>query len=283
MVAGIGPNPSSWQSSVATGLADGSADRPRFAVVTGGTDGIGKATARSLLARGWTVLVIGRSEARCEATVVELDASAPTPGCVQAVVADLSRMADVRRAAQEIEARIPEALDLLVLNANAITGHRVLTTDGFESNFALGYLGRALLSWALQDLMCRSRDSQVLSVVGLNLDRVDPIDPMPTRGFSSMAALGRWQWAAAMFCREWNHRLPSVAMNTFMPGLVRTKILNNEPQPMRLVVQIANFVMGISTRRSGDELVTVVETVQAVGYRDTHFYENATAWPTHPW
>ena len=38
------------------------------AIITGSTDGIGKATARRLLRDGWEVVVTGRGRARCEAT-----------------------------------------------------------------------------------------------------------------------------------------------------------------------------------------------------------------------
>jgi hypothetical protein len=37
-----------------------------------------------------------------------------------------------------------------------------------------------------------------------------------------------------------------------MPGLVTTKILANEPQPLRLFVQMAAALMGVSVDRSGE-------------------------------
>jgi hypothetical protein len=85
-----------------------------------------------------------------------------------------------------------------------------------------------------------------------------------------MKALGRWQWAVQLFAREWN-RLTKVPMNTFMPGLVKTKILANEPQPMRLFVNIAKFVMGVPVERSGAEVVSAVKQVTKGGHRDGYF------------
>ena len=69
----------------------------RVALITGGTDGIGKATAKRLLAEGWEVVVVGRSPARCETTTAELGASGAHER-VSALVADLSLLADTRRA-----------------------------------------------------------------------------------------------------------------------------------------------------------------------------------------
>ena len=109
-------------------------------------------------------------------------------------------------------------------------------------------------------------------MVGLNLLRLDFDDPSSARGFSSMKALGRWQWAMQVFAREWNRRSP-VAMNIYMPGLVKTKILANEPQPMRLFVQIANVIMGVPVLRAGQELYTVIEDIRTQNRRDSTTHE----------
>lgn len=239
------------------------------ALITGATDGVGNATARCLVEQGWTVVITGRSRARCEATVAELRGLAPAAEA-SALVGDLSSMGEVRRLAAEFLASHAR-LDLLVLNANSITQQHARTRDGFEANLAIGYLGRVLLLWALEGVLRRTPGAQVLTVVGLNLERLDLDDPSTATGFSSMKALGRWQWAMQVFAREWNRRVPEVAMNVYMPGLVRTKILANEPQPMRLVVQLANFFIGIPVERSGAEVAAVVRDVQQHARRDAYF------------
>jgi NAD(P)-dependent dehydrogenase (short-subunit alcohol dehydrogenase family) len=240
----------------------------RVALITGGTDGIGKATARVLLRGGWRVVVTGRNPGKCEATVAELEAAVPG-AAVSALVGDLGRMADVARVAAEFRAR-NDRLDALLLNANTITQTHTMTPDGFEANLALGYLGRALLAWHLEDRLGQTPGAQVLTVVGLNLQRLDFDAPSTAAGFSSMKALGRWQWAMQVFARAWN--APSATpMNVYMPGLVRTKILAEEPQPMRLIVQIANLLVGVRVDRAGKELAGVVERVATSGARDAYF------------
>lgn len=240
----------------------------RTALITGGTDGIGKATAASLLRDGWTVVITGRNAERCADTVRQL--SAAQPGAqVSALTGDLLLMSDVAALARDFTAA-HQRLDLLCLNANAITQRHTLTADGFEANLAIGFFGRALLALALEPLLQRTAGAQVLSVVGLNLDRLDFDEPSTSRGFSSMKALGRWQWAMQLFTREWT-RLGKVTFNTYMPGLVRTKILANEPQPMRLFVQLANVFMGVPVSRSGDEVLAAVRDVTQHDRRDGYF------------
>jgi NAD(P)-dependent dehydrogenase (short-subunit alcohol dehydrogenase family) len=167
--------------------------------------------------------------------------------------------------------RSHQRLDVLLLNANAITQTHKVTPDGFESNLAVGFVGRALLSLRLRPLLERTPNAMVLGVVGLNLDRLDLEAPAAAPGFSGMRALGWWQWAAQVFSREWNRRVPGVPSNTYMPGLVRTKILANEPQPMRLLVQVVQVFMGIPVERGGEELVTAVEDARHHQRRDVYY------------
>lgn len=242
----------------------------KVVLITGSTDGIGRATARRLAADGWRVGIVGRNPERCAATLAEIG------GESRSFVADLSRMPDVRRLADEV-GQAYERLDALVLNANTITQTRMLTPEGFEANLAIGYLGRALLSLTLQPLLQRE-GGQVLSVVGLDHQRLDLDDPHLANGFTARKGLMRWQWAAQVFVREWNQRGLPVA-STFMPGLVRTKILANEPQPMRAFVQLANLVIGIPVERSAEEVATVLDRVAREGLRDGYFARTKLAPP----
>src|SRR4051794_2733784 len=79
----------------ASGLMAGKA-----VLVTGGTGGIGKATALGLATMGAHVAITGRNAARAESAAREISAAAG--GQVDLFIADLSSQAQVRRLAGEV-------------------------------------------------------------------------------------------------------------------------------------------------------------------------------------
>jgi NAD(P)-dependent dehydrogenase (short-subunit alcohol dehydrogenase family) len=239
------------------------------ALVTGGTDGIGKATAKRLLTDHWEVVIIGRDPVRCENAVAELK-DATGNFSVSALTADLSLLGQTRRACDEFAAG-HDSLDFLFLNANAISQRRTLTIEGFESNLALGFLSRALMAQRMEGLLSVTPGSQILSVVGLNKERLDFDDPSMERKFSGIEALGRWQWAVQMYSREFNRR-SSVPMNIYMPGIVKTKILDSEPNlAMRMAIKAVYAVRAVSTEESAGYVYGVMRDVQENQRRDAYY------------
>jgi NAD(P)-dependent dehydrogenase (short-subunit alcohol dehydrogenase family) len=125
-------------------------------VITGGTDGIGRGLAAEYLKRGAEVLVIGTSTAK--------GAAFTGAGGKRAhfLAADLSLVSENRRLAGHLAARFP-AIDVLVLGARYHHPDRVLTPEGLESNFALFYLSRFLLSHGLASSLARAEHPVVLN------------------------------------------------------------------------------------------------------------------------
>jgi NAD(P)-dependent dehydrogenase (short-subunit alcohol dehydrogenase family) len=98
------------------GMGDPTPLRGRTALVTGGTTGIGRATARLLARRGVRVMIFGRSDDHLEQAIADIGGE----GEVHGTLADVSRPADVRRVFEEVDSRLGD-LDILVDNA-AVSG-----------------------------------------------------------------------------------------------------------------------------------------------------------------
>ncbi|WP_433892846.1 SDR family NAD(P)-dependent oxidoreductase [Streptomyces sp. CA-111067] len=157
----------------------------RNVVISGGTDGIGRALAASCLSRGDDVLVIGRDPAK---------GAVFTAGGARArfVRADLSLVAENRRAIAEIESVFP-AVDALVLCARHYRSQRRVTTEGFEETFALFYLSRYLLGHGLTHLLEKAGRPVIMNVAGpahaTGAVRWDDLEL--ARGYHGGAALGQ--------------------------------------------------------------------------------------------
>jgi NAD(P)-dependent dehydrogenase (short-subunit alcohol dehydrogenase family) len=86
----------------------------RTVLVTGGTGGIGRATALGLAAMGAHLAITGRDRGRAESAAREIRAAGG--GQVDVFVADLSAQSEVRALADEALRRLPR-IDVLVNNA----------------------------------------------------------------------------------------------------------------------------------------------------------------------
>ena len=82
-------------------------------LVTGGTGGIGRATAMGLAAMGAHLAITGRDRGRTEGAAREIRAAGG--GQVDVFVADLSSQSEVRRLADEVLQTYPR-IDVLVNN-----------------------------------------------------------------------------------------------------------------------------------------------------------------------
>ena len=131
-------------------------------LITGGTSGIGKATAVALAAMGANVVVVGRNQERGEAAVGEIRARSHSES-VELMLADLSVQAEVRGLAEEFQGR-HDRLDVLVNNAGLVQSKRTETADGIETTLAINHLAPFLLTNLLLGRLEKSAPSRVITV-----------------------------------------------------------------------------------------------------------------------
>jgi NAD(P)-dependent dehydrogenase (short-subunit alcohol dehydrogenase family) len=134
-------------------------------LVTGATDGLGRALAGELVQAGDTVLIHGRDPRRGEAAMEET-------GAAQLFLADFARLDDVRALTEALP-----PIDILVNNAGIGFGDRVESEDGLELTFQVNYLAGYLLAREL-------RPPRVVNVASAGQAPIDFDDPMLTRGYS---------------------------------------------------------------------------------------------------
>jgi retinol dehydrogenase 14 len=195
----------------------------RTALVTGGTGGIGRATALGLAAMGAHVAIVGRDRVRTEDAAREIREACG--GRVDAFVADMSAQAEVRRLAGEVLGALPR-LDVLVNNVGGYWDTRHVTADGLERTFALNHLAPFLLTNLLVDRLRESAPARVVTVSSgaHTMGRIDFDDLGGERSYSGMRAYSQSKLANVLFTYELAKRLDGggVTANALHPGMVRT-------------------------------------------------------------
>ena len=191
-------------------------------LVTGGTGGIGLATATGLAGLGARVGIVGRDPARSEAAARQLRASG---GQVDVFVADVSSQDEVRRLANEVLAAYPR-LDVLVNNVGGYWATRHTTVDGLERTFAVNHLAPFLLTNLLLDRLRASAPARVVTVSSgaQAMGRIDFDDLQGERDYSGQRAYNQSKLANVMFTYELARRLKGIGVtaNALHPGVVRT-------------------------------------------------------------
>jgi len=99
--------------------------RGKVAIITGGTEGIGKATALTLAREGAKVAICARRKALLDATAAEITKAG---GEALAVVADMSKAADCERFINEVVQRFGR-IDILLNNAGTSARGKFLELD----------------------------------------------------------------------------------------------------------------------------------------------------------
>ena len=198
----------------------------RTMLVTGATDGIGRATVDALAAQGAHVLVHGRDPARVARVVASL--AARRPGHATGVVADLASLAAVRALADEVRARTAR-LDVLIHNAGAFMNRFVPTVDGFETTFAVNHLAPFLLTLEMLPLLRASAPARIVVVASVahtqgRLELDGKRDPDRFDGYRAYASS---KLCNVLFTRALARRLggSGVTVNAVHPGVVTTKLL----------------------------------------------------------
>jgi retinol dehydrogenase-14 len=199
-------------------------------LITGGTGGIGRATAEALAARGAEVGIVGRHETRTRDAAAEI-ARDTGNSAVHAFPADMSSQAEVRRLADSVLDAFPR-LDVLVNNVGAFWGTRQVTADGLERTFAVNHLAPFLLTNLLLDRLKQSAPSRIVTVSSgaESMGRLAFDDLQATRKYDSHAAYNQSKLANVVFTYELARRLDgtNVTANTLRPGVVRTSFSAGE-------------------------------------------------------
>jgi NAD(P)-dependent dehydrogenase (short-subunit alcohol dehydrogenase family) len=206
---------------------------PRIAVLTGATDGLGRALAARLVDDGATLILHGRDRARIDETVRELRERRPGAR-IFPYQADLASLAEAAELASSIQ-RDFTRLDILINNAGIGAGvdgaPRQLSVDGYELRFAVNYLAGFALTAALLPLLETASSARIVNVASIGQSAIDFDDVMLAHGYEGRRAYTQSKLAQILFTFELAERLlaagtTGVTVNAVHPSsLMPTKMV----------------------------------------------------------
>ena len=246
--------------------------RGKRVLITGASDGIGKAAALELARRGADLVIAGRSETKTGGVLRQIQAD--SPGDHSMLLADLSSIEQTKSLAAEYLSRYGK-LDVLLNNAAGVFDDFATTVDGIERTFALNHLSYYLLGNLLLDALKRKAaetgEARIVNVSssahqqarnGLNLD--DPPDPTAYRVFR---VYSETKLANLLFTYELARRLDGtgVTVNALHPGFVKTNLGGDARGLLGMIFRTVQSLIGRSPDKGAETLVHLAASTEAAG------------------
>jgi retinol dehydrogenase 14 len=242
-------------------------------LITGGTGGIGRATAEGLARMGARVAITGRDPVRTRDAAARIADLTGNPA-IDAHAADLSSQAEVRRLAAEVLDAYPR-LDVLVNNVGGFWGSRHVTADGLEHTFAVNHLAGFLLTELLLDRLKASAPARIVSLSSgaQMMGRIDFDDLQGERQYSGQKAYNQSKLANVMFTYELARRLEGtgVTATVLHPGVVRTAFAAEDPSPLwRVMIPLMRPLMK-SPAKGADTAIYLASSPEVEGVTGKYF------------
>jgi NAD(P)-dependent dehydrogenase (short-subunit alcohol dehydrogenase family)/Ca2+-binding EF-hand superfamily protein len=225
-------------------------DTPRVAVVTGGTNGVGREVVRQLCRNhGYGVLLAAQD---LELAYAVCDEERAAGGVCSFAECDVARMGSIHRFVEGVRAQYT-SLDVLVNNAGYAgngNGGAEISEEGLERTLATNVIGPHLLAGLLLDLLEVGFDGAGGRIIytaceyagGLDLGDFQSIG----QGLAGLPYHGQRAYRASKqaafldcwaFDRRLRGRFSRVSLNTATPGACHTKLMDRftlasgEPMP----------------------------------------------------
>ncbi|WP_327138788.1 SDR family NAD(P)-dependent oxidoreductase [Nocardia sp. NBC_01327] len=219
----------------------------RTVLITGATDGLGRELAVRLGAAGARLILHGRNADRAAAVAAEVTAASGHAPLI--ILADLSRLAEVDRLADEIIAGTSR-LDVLVNNAGTggrPDGKRELSADGNELVWAVNHLAPYRLTRRLLPLLHTSAPARVVNVASAGQQEIDLDDPTPEHDYNAYTAYCRAKLAIIMATIEYAEELDGtgVTVNALHPAtlMATTMVRESGATPISTIAEGADATL----------------------------------------
>jgi short-subunit dehydrogenase len=212
----------------------------KMILITGATDGIGKATAKGLLMKGHHVILHGRSETKLQEVKQEL-VDVTSNKNIDTIVCDLADLLAVKQMAIDIKTKY-KTLDVLINNAGTMLNSKNLSKDGHEMMFSINYLAVVVLTENLLPLLSSTPNARIINLSSVSYKSAKPNfdDLMCEKEYDMMKQYGNTKLFDLYYTLDLAEKMKSsgVTVNAAHPGGVRTQLARDFKGPLKYIFAV---------------------------------------------
>ena len=242
-------------------------------IITGATDGIGLAAAKSIAKKGYHVSLVGRNPDKGKKALETIIAHSGNEN-LDFFECDLSLVANVKDLADIIKQKHSK-IDVLLNNAGGANKTKQITSEGLEKTFATNQMNYFVLSTELLDILSESNDARIVNVasnahIGAEVD-YENINS--EKSFSAWTSYSVSKLMNIIFTYQLASMQDKVSVNVLHPGFVDTNIAGNEGNLIKYIVKFGAKMFARTVDNGADSSIYLSTSDEIKGVSGKYFFK----------
>jgi len=242
-------------------------------IITGATDGIGLAAAKSIAKKNYHVTLVGRNPDKGKKALEAIIAHSGNEN-LDFYECDLSLIANVKDLADRIKQKHSK-IDVLLNNAGGANKTKQITPEGLEKTFATNQMNYFVLSTELIDIIKESNDGRIVNVasnahIGAEVD-YENINS--EKSFSAWTSYCVSKLMNIMFTYQLSSMQDRISVNVLHPGFVDTNIAGNEGNLIKYIVKFGAKMFARTVNNGADSSIYLSTSDEVKGVSGKYFFK----------
>ena len=242
-------------------------------IITGATDGIGLAAAKSIAKKGYHVSLVGRNPDKGKKALEAIIEYSGNEN-LNFFECDLSLVVNVKDLADRIKQKHSK-IDVLLNNAGGANKTKQITSEGLEKTFATNQMNYFVLSTELLNILSESNDGRIVNVasnahIGAEVD-YENINSEKT--FSAWTSYCVSKLMNIMFTYQLSSMQDRVSVNVLHPGFVDTNIAGNEGNLIKYIVKFGAKMFARTVDNGADSSIYLSTSDEVKGVSGKYFFK----------
>ena len=242
-------------------------------IITGATDGIGLAAAKSIAKKGYHVSLVGRNSEKGKKALEAIIEHSGNEN-LDFFECDLSLVTNVKDLADRIKQKHSK-IDVLLNNAGGANKTKQITSEGLEKTFATNQMNYFVLSTELLNIISESSDGRIVNVasnahIGAEVD-YENINS--EKSFSAWTSYCVSKLMNIMCTYQLSSMQDRVSVNVLHPGFVDTNIAGNEGNLIKYIVKFGAKMFARTVDNGADSSIYLSTSDEVKGVSGKYFFK----------